>query len=83
MLHKAKQSCFALIVGIIFEALVLLSIIVISIIPISMAFFGSGIGIALITLTTIGFGFKLWTFLTAVGALQEVMLEMSDLQPEI
>ena len=82
-----------LIIGMGFDAIAILSFIGIVFLSLLMAQDSSNmwkfIGIAVSTLTTVGFGFKCWTFLTLVGALQEMMLgvepdnsvNMSDLQP--
>ena len=84
-----KQNIVALIVGIVFDALAILIIIVITVLHCSILAFSSMMW-KFITLTSLtAIGFKLWTFLTVVGVLQELMLEiepetsmrMSDLQP--
>ena len=74
------QSKVILVIGMGFNAISILSFIGIVFLSISIAISPSNmnwesLGIAVTTLTIIGFVFKSWTFLTVIGALQEMMLE--------
>ena len=69
-----------LIIGMVLNTISILSFIGIVFFSISFAKSASNskwesVGIAVTTLTIIGFVFKSWTFLTVIGALQEMMLE--------
>ena len=74
------QSKVILIIGMVLNAISILSFIGIVFFSISFAKSASNskwesVGIAVTTLTIIGFVFKSWTFLTLIGALQKMMLE--------